>query len=102
MLLTPWSRPRPATEDERAKMRAIVDRGMTEGAVGLSTGLIYLSGTFTPTSELVDLAKVAAGHGGIYPSHMRYENARITEALDEVLAVARGAGKTAKNQKSAQ
>jgi N-acyl-D-amino-acid deacylase len=83
---------RPATDDERAKMRALVDRGMAEGAVGLSTGLIYLPGTFTPTAELVELAKVVAGHGGIYASHMRYENARITEALDEVLTVARGAG----------
>ena len=83
---------RPATAEERTKMRALVDRGMAEGAVGLSTGLIYLPGTFTPTAELVELAKVAAGHGGIYASHMRYENARITEALDEVLTVARGAG----------
>ena len=83
---------RPATDDERAKMRALVDRGMAEGAVGLSTGLIYLPGTFTPTAELVELAKLVAGHGGIYASHMRYENARITEALDEVLTVARGAG----------
>ena len=51
---------RPATDDERAKMRALVDRGMAEGAVGLSTGLIYLPGTFTPTAELVELAALVA------------------------------------------
>ena len=82
---------RPATGDEVANMRALVELGMKDGALGLSTGLIYLPGTFTKTEEIVELAKVAAAHGGIYTSHIRYENARIREALDEVLRVAREA-----------
>lgn len=82
---------RPPTADEMAKMCDLVDRGMKAGAVGLSTGLIYLPGTFTKTEEIVELAKVVSAHGGIYASHMRHENARIIEALDEVLTVAREA-----------
>ena len=82
---------RPPTAEEIAKMRALVERGMSEGAVGLSTGLIYLPGTFAKTDEIVALAKVAAAHGGIYASHMRYENARIREALDEITTIAREA-----------
>ncbi len=83
---------RPPTADEIAKMHALVDKGMRDGAVGLSTGLIYLPGTFSKTEEIVGLAKVAARYGGIYVSHMRYENARITEALDELTTIAREAG----------
>jgi N-acyl-D-amino-acid deacylase len=64
---------------------------MKDGAVGLSTGLIYLPGTFAKTDEIVALAKVAAAHGGIYSSHMRYENTRILDALDELTTVAREA-----------
>jgi N-acyl-D-amino-acid deacylase len=82
---------RPATREELDKMRAMVDQGMRDGAVGMSTGLIYLPGTFTKTEELIELAKVAAQHGGIYASHMRYENARITDALDELTRIAREA-----------
>jgi N-acyl-D-amino-acid deacylase len=82
---------RPPTVEEMSKMKDLVDRAMRDGAVGLSTGLIYLPGTFTKTSEIVELAKVVAAHGGIYASHMRHEDARILEALDEVVTVAREA-----------
>jgi N-acyl-D-amino-acid deacylase len=82
---------RPPTAGEMAKMRALVDRGMQEGAVGMSTGLIYLPGTFSTTAEIVELAKVVSAHGGIYASHMRHEDARILEALDELITVAREA-----------
>jgi len=82
---------RPPTPAELDQMRALVDKAMQDGAVGLSTGLIYLPGTFAKTDEIVALAKVAAAHGGIYASHMRYENARILEALDELTTVAREA-----------
>ncbi len=76
---------------EMAKMRSLVDAAMRDGAVGLSTGLIYLPGTYSKTPEIVELAKVAASYGGIYASHMRSEGLKIFEAIDEVLAVARGA-----------
>ena len=82
---------RPPTADESARMRNLVDRAMRDGAVGMSTGLIYLPGTFSKTSEIVDLAKVVAAHGGIYTSHMRHEDARILDALDELTTVAREA-----------
>ena len=82
---------RPPTADELAKMCALVEQAMKDGAVGLSTGLIYLPGTFAKTDEIVALAKVASAHGGIYASHMRYENARILDALDELLTIAREA-----------
>ncbi len=82
---------RPPTAQEMSKMRDLVDRAMRDGAVGMSTGLIYLPGTFTKTPEIVELAKVVAAHGGIYTSHMRHEDSRIIEALDEVVTVAREA-----------
>lgn len=82
---------RPPTAEELAKMRALVERAMKDGAVGLSTGLIYLPGVYTKTDELIELAKAAAAHGGIYASHMRFENRRIREALDELTTIAREA-----------
>ncbi len=82
---------RPATPAELEKMRGLVAQAMRDGAVGLSTGLIYLPGTFTKTEELIELAKVAAAHDGIYASHMRHENAEIFGALDELIRIAREA-----------
>ena len=82
---------RPPTAEELDQMRRHVDRAMKDGAVGLSTGLIYLPGTFAKTDEIVALAKVASAHGGVYSSHMRYENSRILEALEELATIAREA-----------
>ena len=83
---------RPPTEVELEGMKALVRRGMEEGAVGLSTGLIYLPGTFAKTEELIALARVAAEHDGIYASHMRDEGREIFRSLDEVFRIAREAG----------
>ncbi len=83
---------RVPTAEEMAKMKGLVDRAMRDGAVGLSTGLIYLPGVFAKTDEIVELAKAVTPYGGIYASHMRYENTRIKDALDEVFRVAREAG----------
>jgi N-acyl-D-amino-acid deacylase len=82
---------RPPTPEELARMKGYVDQAMKDGAVGLSTGLIYLPGTFSKPDEVVELAKVIAPYDGIYASHMRYEDTRIYEALDEVFRVAREA-----------
>ena len=82
---------RPPTAAELDQMCALVEKAMQAGAVGLSTGLIYLPGTFAKTDEIVALAKVAAAHGGIYASHMRHENSHILEALDELTTIAREA-----------
>lgn len=82
---------RPPSPEELERMKALVDQGMRDGAVGLSTGLIYLPGTFARPEEIIELAKVASAHGGIYASHMRAENVKIFSALDEVFRVAREA-----------
>ena len=63
----------PATAEELEKMRQLVRQGMEDGAFGLSSGLFYVPGTFTPTAEVVELARVAGQMGGIYISHMRDE-----------------------------
>jgi N-acyl-D-amino-acid deacylase len=83
---------RPPTPAEMEKMKGLVDRAMKDGAAGLSTGLIYQPGTFARTDEIVELAKVASQHGGIYTSHMRYEDHDIFKALEEVFRIAREAG----------
>ena len=83
---------RPPTEAELGKMKSYVEQAMKDGAVGLATGLIYLPGTFAKTEEIVELAKVAGAHGGIYASHMRSEGEGIYKALDELFRIAREGG----------
>jgi len=82
---------RPPTAEEMAKMKSLVQQAMQDGAVGLSTGLIYLPGVFSKPDEVVEVARAIAPYDGIYASHMRYENTRIFEAMDEVFRVAREA-----------
>jgi len=82
---------RDATADEMQQMENIVDKAMKDGAVGLSTGLIYIPGTYTKTPEIVDLAKVAAKYNGVYATHMRDEGDSVTEAIGEALTVGREA-----------
>jgi len=82
---------RHATEEELQKMEAIADKAMKEGAVGLSTGLIYIPGTFAPTEEVVRLAKVVAQNGGVYASHIRNEEDKVAEAVKEAIAIGREA-----------
>lgn len=74
---------------EQAK--AIVERAMLDGAVGMSTGLIYTPGTYSSIEEVIELQKVAARHGGIYATHMRSEGAGILPAIDEAVRVGREA-----------
>jgi N-acyl-D-amino-acid deacylase len=83
---------RPPTANELESMRAMIEQGMKDGAFGLSTGLIYLPGTFSKTEELIELAKVVARYDGIYASHMRSEGQEIYEALAELFRIAREAG----------
>jgi N-acyl-D-aspartate/D-glutamate deacylase len=83
---------RPPTDKELALMEDVVDRGMRDGAWGLSTGLIYNPGTYAKTDELIALAKVAAKHGGFYASHIRDEGTGVLSALEEVLTICRKAG----------
>jgi N-acyl-D-amino-acid deacylase len=82
---------RAPTPEELERMRAHVRTAMDEGAMGLTTALIYIPGVFANTSELVELAKVASASGGMYISHMRSEGDRLIEAIDETLTIAREA-----------
>jgi N-acyl-D-amino-acid deacylase len=82
---------RAPTDQELERMRAHVRKAMEEGAMGLTSALIYAPGTFAKTAELVELAKVASAAGGMYISHMRSEGDRLLEAIDEVLTIARAA-----------
>jgi N-acyl-D-amino-acid deacylase len=82
---------RDATAEELQQMESIVDRAMKNGAVGLSTGLIYIPGTYTKTPEIVTLAKIAARYKGVYASHMRDEGDSVTQAIEEALTIGREA-----------
>ena len=82
---------RAPAADELERMRGHVRKAMEEGAMGLTSALIYAPGTFAKTDELVELAKVASAAGGMYISHMRSEGDRLLEAIDEVLTIARDA-----------
>ena len=83
---------RAPTEAELAEMKRLIDRAMKEGAVGMSTGLIYLPGTYSKTEELVEVTKAIAPYDGIYVSHMRSEGGRIVPAIEELLRIAKEAG----------
>ena len=83
---------RLATGEEITRMQSLVEQAMKDGAVGLSTGLIYIPGTYSNTEEVVALAKAAGKHGGVYASHMRDEGAQIAEAITEAVTAGRAAG----------
>ena len=82
-------RPTPAELD---KMRTIVDEGMKSGAFGMSTGLFYVPGAFTPIEEVIELAKVAARHGGIHISHMRDEAFGVVDSVRETIRIGEEGG----------
>ena len=82
---------RDATEAELIQMEKLVEQAMKDGAVGLSTGLIYIPGTYAKTSEVVRLARVAAKYGGLYATHMRDEGDSVTQAIEEALHIGREA-----------
>jgi N-acyl-D-aspartate/D-glutamate deacylase len=82
---------RVPTAEEMKKMEDLVERGMTDGAWGLSTGLYYNPGAYARTDELISLAKVAARHGGFYASHMRDEGPGVLASIEEVLTIGREA-----------
>lgn len=83
---------RAPTDNELAQMQALVDKAMQDGAIGFSTGLLYVPGTYADTSEVISLAKVAAKYGGVYASHIREQGALLHESIDEAVQVGRAAG----------
>ena len=83
---------RTATADEIERMRTLVKRGMEDGAFGLSTGLFYVPGRFTPLAEVVELQKTAGRLGGVHTSHMRDEAAGIADSVRETIAIGEQGG----------
>ncbi len=83
---------RKATPEEMARMEALVEQGMRDGALGLSTGLFYVPGTFTPTSEVIALARVAGRFGGIHTSHQRDDAAKVLDSVRETIAIGEEGG----------
>ena len=83
---------RAPTPEELEKMKALVQEAMEQGASGLSTGLIYLPGSYSKTDEIVELAKVVAPYGGIYHSHIRNERNRLLDAIKEAIEISEKSG----------
>lgn len=78
-----------ASPEQLARMEALMEKAMREGAVGFSTGLEYVPGTYVDPLEIIQLAKVVARHQGVYASHMRDEGARVLDGMNEILRVGR-------------
>jgi len=83
---------RAATPTELERMCALARQAMEEGAMGVSSALIYAPSIFADTNELIALARVAAAYDGMYISHLRNEGDSLLEAFDEFLTIAREAG----------
>jgi N-acyl-D-amino-acid deacylase len=78
---------RPPKPDELQRMKTLVFRGMADGAVGFSTGLQYVPGTYAGTPELIELARVAGNAGGVYASHMRNEGTELEKSIAETIRI---------------
>ena len=83
---------RAPTAEELERMRGHVAEAMEQGAMGLSSGLIYAPASYATTEEVIELAKVAARHGGGYASHIRSEGDRLVEAVQEAIRIGEEAG----------
>lgn len=83
---------RPATAAELESMRGFVERALRDGACGVSSGLEYTPGAFASLDELIALCKPLSARGLVYATHMRNEDDRLLDAIEESIAVAKGAG----------
>jgi len=83
---------RPPSGTELTAMKELVEKAMDEGAWGMSTGLIYVPGTYAKTDEIVELANVVHRHGGLYASHIRSEAAGLLEAISEAIEIGEKSG----------
>ncbi len=82
---------RHATPEEVAAMADLLRTELEAGALGLSSGLEYDPGSFSATEEVIELARVAASHGGTYISHIRSEDRYFWEAIEEIIRIGREA-----------
>jgi dihydroorotase/N-acyl-D-amino-acid deacylase len=83
---------RKATPDEIGKMKDLARQAMRDGAFGLSTGLFYVPGNFTPTEEVIEIAKVVGRMGGIHISHMREEAGHVLDSVRETIRIGEEGG----------
>lgn len=83
---------REATEEEMNQMKELLEIEMKQGAVGVSSSLLYAPSGSADTEELIELAKVAAAYDGMYISHIRSEGNSLLEAIDELITISREAG----------
>jgi N-acyl-D-amino-acid deacylase len=83
---------RAPTLPELNRMKSLVWKGLADGAVGFSTGLQYVPGTYAQTLEIFELGRVAANSGGVYASHMRNEGTQLEEAIAETIRVCEFSG----------
>jgi N-acyl-D-amino-acid deacylase len=83
---------RPLGPDEMKAVLRAVEEGMDQGAFGLSTGLEYTPGSYTPTEEIVAMTRIVARRGGLYASHIRNEEAGLLEAVSEAIEIGRRTG----------
>jgi N-acyl-D-amino-acid deacylase len=82
----------PPNEAELARMQGLIDEAMQAGAIGMSTGLVYVPGTYARTQELIDCASTVAKYGGIYTSHIRNESVGVVEAVSEAIEIGEKSG----------
>ncbi|MDP9237299.1 MAG: D-aminoacylase [Chloroflexota bacterium] len=82
----------PPTESELARMKELISEAMRAGAIGMSSGLVYVPGVYAQTPELIELAKVVAGYGGIYTSHIRNESEGLLTAVEEAIRIGEASG----------
>jgi N-acyl-D-amino-acid deacylase len=78
---------RAPTPEEMKQMEMLVEQGMKDGAVGLSTGLIYVPGIYAKTEEIISLARIVSRYGGIYATHMRNEGEFVADAIRESIQI---------------
>jgi N-acyl-D-amino-acid deacylase len=81
----------PPTAQQLEEMKTLLARSMENGSFGLSTGLEYTPGSYAKTDELIELCKVVSKYGGVYATHMRSEDDKVEEALEEAIQICRDA-----------
>jgi N-acyl-D-amino-acid deacylase len=80
------------TAEELERMKAIMETAMKAGALGMTTALIYPPSSYTTTEELIEVAKVAGKHGGVYASHIRGEGKELVQSVEEAIAIGEKGG----------
>ena len=83
---------RKPTDEEITKMKELLHEAMQDGALGISTGLFYVPGSFAETDEIIELSKVVANYGGIYISHIREETSKLIDSVNETIRIGEESG----------